>query len=432
MTPIQRVSSFLTALTIIQGVVLAQPSINEVSGVLSHHAVVTINGANFGAKTPAAPLWWDDGDSAPANNMSVLHWGEMTWVVSTLPGALKHYRDAWPKNVTRNGGYSNMQYRVIPHRGVAGPHPRSTQYLIGCHDEQGECLGGEVGQNVGLTVSDGSRHPVWFVSFYLKLDPLWPTGEENYKYFNWETNPPFLMYSVPFCYDNINGCTGGYLGRRRSPGCKDEWMSGPHQTEILDRDVCGDWIWDTDGDPGEYGYPVITFDTTVKNPALYWVREEHLLDTTRGRELYVTRIDNVDLLNTDLDVEGDCTFNQELTREPFGGATLGGFWRQRLCGNGQDDLNNNACRYFDDVYVDNTFSRVILGDAPHYTDCRIVEPQIPIEWSDNTITITVNQGAIPHGTNYLYIFSADNVPNSAGFPVQVSDLGAPRNLRIRR
>ena len=117
---IQRLWSFLTALTIVQGVALAQPRIDQVSGVLSHHGVVTINGANFGAKTPAAPLWWDDGDDAPANNMSVVHWGEMTWVVSTLTGALKHYNDAWPKDVTRNGGYSNMQYRAIPHRGRHG------------------------------------------------------------------------------------------------------------------------------------------------------------------------------------------------------------------------------------------------------------------------------------------------------------------------
>ena len=401
----------------------AQPRVERVPETLTHKESITIGGSAFGTKSPATPLWWDDGEGAPAQDMSLLRKGDMAWVVSTLDGSRKHYSDAWPKAVTRNDGYSNMQYRAVQHRKVPGPHPHSTQYLVGCHDEQGECLGGEVGQNVGLTVSDGERHHVWYVSYYLRLDPLWPKGDENYKYFNWETNPPFDMYTNPFCYDNVNGCRGGLGERRRSPGCKEKWIGGPHMIQLLDRNNCGDWIWRDDGDPSEFGYPVITFDKDVKNPALDWVREEHILDTTKGNELYITRFNNVDMVNTDRDKEGDCTFVTQRYPEPFGGATLGGFWKQGACGNGQDDLNNDACRFFDDVYVDNTYSRVIIGDAPKYADCKIVEPQIPVEWSESSITLVVNQGALPNGKNYLYIFDSGNLSNTAGFPVEIS--GSP-------
>lgn len=66
-------------------------------------------------------------------------------------------------------------------------------------------------------------------------------------------------------------------------------------------------------------------------------------------------------------------------------------------------MNNevNSFRYFAAFYIDNTHSRIMLGDSPDYTLCTIMEPQIPSTWNDNAITISVNLGSLPDsGTAY--------------------------------
>jgi len=60
---------------------------------------------------------------------------------------------------------------------------------------------------------------------------------------------------------------------------------------------------------------------------------------------------------------------------------------------------------FTDIYVDTTFARVILGDAPTYNDVRHTEAQIPEAWSEDGITIRVNQGSFLSGQQvYVYVF----------------------------
>ncbi len=135
---------------------LAQPTVTGTSGEWEHGRSVTIVGGGFGIKNPAAPLWWDNGEGQVLNNHSVVR---------------SRYNDAWPRSVTQDGGASNIQYRATGHRGVSTPHKFSDTFIAGCHDDQGECLGGEVGQNVGLTVSDGNRHEKWYVSYYLTVGP---------------------------------------------------------------------------------------------------------------------------------------------------------------------------------------------------------------------------------------------------------------------
>jgi hypothetical protein len=397
--------------------VSAEPQISSVSGTVAHRQNITISGNGFGTKSPAAPLWWDDGEGAPVNNMSVMRSGEMGWVVSgSLAGTSRHYSDVWPYAVTENNGYSNMMYRSAGHRNVAGPHSLSSKFMVGCHDDQGECLGGEVGQNVGVTVGDMSRHDEWYVSFYLRLDPLWPIGtSSNYKFFNWEMGSPRArMYSTPFCYDNVNGC-GGCNGYRKAPDCNEEYWGSPHVIQILDRENCPTMT-------SPYcGSPVITQDTRKRNPRRQWIKEEHVLDGVAER--YIIRVNNADLLDTAN--SNGCGFNRSRYPQNPSGATLGGFWKQGVCGNTQDDLNDNACRFFDDVYVDTTLARVILGNAAEYSSCTILEPQIPSTWSANSITVMVNQGAISSSQAYLYVFDVNNTHNNRGFPVTIGGSSSP-------
>ena len=105
---------------------------------------------------------------------------------------------------------------------------------------------------------------------------------------------------------------------------------------------------------------------------------------------------------------------------------IGGYWRYT-----SDDGHDDAWKYFDDIYIDNTLSRVMLGNSSNYSNCTIIEPQIPSAWVSNRITCTVNLGKLADSeTAYVFVFDADNNHNPVGYPVTIGGGGggdAPPN-----
>lgn len=91
----------------------------------------------------------------------------------------------------------------------------------------------------------------------------------------------------------------------------------------------------------------------------------------------------------------------------------------------QDDISNETkvrddwWIYYDDIYMDNTWARVMIGDAPTLATSRRREIQIPVSWSDTAITIRVNQGALPtiKGPFYLYVVDSQGRVNRRGYPL---------------
>ena len=62
--------------------------------------------------------------------------------------------------------------------------------------------------------------------------------------------------------------------------------------------------------------------------------------------------------------------------------------------------------WMDDIYVDNTFSRVMLGNSSTYSGCTHLEMQPVTAWNTNgtAVTITFNSGSFTQGqTAYLYL-----------------------------
>ena len=88
----------------------------------------------------------------------------------------------------------------------------------------------------------------------------------------------------------------------------------------------------------------------------------------------------------------------------------------------------------DDSYIDNTWARVEIGDAPVYSDCSHRELQVPTAWSGNSISVTVNQGSFSDGeTAYVFVVDGNGNVNTNGYPVSFGGgLAPPRNLRIVR
>jgi hypothetical protein len=71
----------------------------------------------------------------------------------------------------------------------------------------------------------------------------------------------------------------------------------------------------------------------------------------------------------------------------------------------------------DDVYVDTTWSRVMIGDAPVFSACTVREIQIPTAWNDQSISIIVNTKAYPTGKpKYLFVVDQTGAA-SPGLPL---------------
>jgi len=86
----------------------------------------------------------------------------------------------------------------------------------------------------------------------------------------------------------------------------------------------------------------------------------------------------------------------------------------------------SAFRFFDELYVDTTWSRVMLGNSKTLASCSILEPQIPSAWSTSEITVTINLGGLSGSKAYLYVFDSNNAPSNAnafgsskGYPVKI-------------
>lgn len=77
--------------------------------------------------------------------------------------------------------------------------------------------------------------------------------------------------------------------------------------------------------------------------------------------------------------------------------------------------SNNG--WFDDIYVDNTWQRVLVGDASTYGACRKFGLVVPSAWSATSITgaLQIHSGDFPAQTTaYAYVFDTTNTPNTTG------------------
>jgi hypothetical protein len=83
--------------------------------------------------------------------------------------------------------------------------------------------------------------------------------------------------------------------------------------------------------------------------------------------------------------------------------------------------NGAAMRlYISELYMDNSFARVELGNAPTWAACTHREIQIPSAWSATEITVTVNQGAFEAEDDvWLYVVDENRVNNSVGYPLVI-------------
>lgn len=97
--------------------------------------------------------------------------------------------------------------------------------------------------------------------------------------------------------------------------------------------------------------------------------------------------------------------------------TIGELWQFDAVGECQ--ANSGAYVYIDDVYIDTTWARVVVGDAPTWENCTHKEMQIPhTTWNATTIQVTVNRGTFgATDTAYLYVVDSAGAVNSSGYEI---------------
>lgn len=254
----------------------------------------------------------------------------------------------------------------------------------------------------------GSTAPQWFVQYWVKLASNWhwgagtstssDAGLSNVKFFR-------LFPTGSRGYSNVGFAMAG-------------WESGAvHrfvETASPDTYLAGDaWAW---------------FTLNVWHNVQVQYSENSGVDQNNGTlRLWIDGVprDSTTTLNTNVGSNGTA-----VNKRPY----IIGFF---------DAWPTSAATpmyaYYSDIYVDNTWARVEIGDASTYAASRHLEVQIPTAWANGSITTTINQGSFAVGsTAYLYVIDSSGQANTNGFPIVTGGSGggtaplAPTGLRIVR
>jgi len=99
-------------------------------------------------------------------------------------------------------------------------------------------------------------------------------------------------------------------------------------------------------------------------------------------------------------------------------------WRYMMLGQAVSNVTSGTGHlkiYYDDLYVDHTQARIEIGNNSNYASSTIKEVQLPINWTDNTIEVTLNQGVFSNSDNaYVYVVDSNGAVSSSYGPVTFS------------
>lgn len=395
----------LSAVTLIAAAALvappasAAPTVTGVSGDCSHGQTLTIEGTEFGIKSPAAPLKWDDAEGQTVDDHDALD----AQYSHSNPGSFAGCPDPW-----------KIQYRSAPYTAVTDPvdppHGYSAQYIVGGHHE--DDTGDHEGRDCQVTVATESDPAErWFATWYYAIDPGWPDcgGSANHKILCIQSgtaaysNAPYpneffyMDFSLHPCHQY------GYVGMKSQGNMASDWCELWYQNPT----ACNSSTPIGDGDQWRGNSP----------SNANWVRLEVRISNDQGSLQFL--IDNHSVWYGD--GRPNWVPDETSVNNGIRSLSVGGYYRHHLDGAGVQ--HNDAFRYFDDIYVDSSLARVVLANTANLADATIIEPQIPQTWDDGSITATANLGKLTSDADaYLFVFDPDGVPNDPGYPL--ADCGA--------
>jgi hypothetical protein len=333
-----------------EGGVAADPEIQGSIGTFAHGESYILNGANFGTKSPAAPYLWApfDADENPSSLGQKTAW--------TSTGSMN-----WSSGMGATGG------------GLwTTPNPFTKFFLANCfisdaaqiwnaYDEQ--CyLFIKTRKNFDYTAygsPQGECSAEWR-SFRMLHGG---SGDCSFSFYS-NQDGSALDYVTNCCLPN----TGTQLTGANAIGPTDEWFF----FQVMMQNNSTDTAWEgTVGDG--------TFTGGVNGASVGTVT------THKMRDVNTPAADDLTQIYPVYGYSGNCA-------DPPGG---------------NPQFTQNDTIQFDDVYLDNTWARVMLGNADTYAACTELDPQIPSAWADGSITFTVNTGQYSISDQaYLYVVTA--------------------------
>lgn len=353
----------------------AQPDINAISDTWAHGSTVTITGNDFGSKSIAEPIIWDDFESGDLQS----HW------IARLPSEAATSNESYKPNVNTTGW-----------RGVASAHPNSQYYATAGHDPAGyNPWSNRKGPNAMISfnvIPPITSETAFYLRYYYRHDPLWNGPFDNLKicdFSNWDAQESNM-------WPHHGGGHDYYVEYRGVP------LAGSIGLHTVHSNM---------GECSGYNYPC-DYGMHPPEPNQGWHVYEYIILHNSTNGFFRVYINNE--LMYEKGVNNDCNeFSYDINS-----IWLGGYFRATR---DPETGDVDGYRYFDDVYADRGFQRVILANSSTYNNATIIEPQIPSAWSENSITCTVNLGRLPaSGVAYLFVFDADNNHNPRGYPVDIN------------
>ena len=355
------------------------PAPVSVSGSVTHDGSITISGSGFSTKSPVAPYLWDATDDDSTSSMA-------TYYCGLRPVCSDGNQD--DAGVTGSQPRYSSSYPDVSGTPMTMPHDNITKYIATATSScSGSWSSDGSGNNV-FSLCDINSSTI-FAMYYYRLSPTFneeiSADGSNMKEVAMNSSDNYLADSPQNYLDHCNSDVPN--------------MVNPSNAALK----CDDAAHGSACSGGELSYT---------NPMQTWVHMELRWDTSGNSWAYS------DGSNTDTtdwcDVVGTGTIYTDTL-------SIGGFTRFPLAS------TNDNYRYWAGIYVDKTYSRVMLGNASTWAASTVREPQIPhTTWNDTTIQVTVNLGALSGETAYLYVFDSNNDSNTNGLLVSLSD-EAPAN-----
>lgn len=336
----------------------AAPSISGISGSFINEQSVTINGGGFGTKSTAAPIKFDNFENG--SNGTNLYQTDSSWV----------------------------------------------RYLGG--------------SDTGVIYSNTEAHS-GSLSVYNPVQPD-NNGDFSTNYYTFPATDE-VWYSYWWRTANLAGLTdynNTKLGRIGNYALDDNPYSGAGTTSLTT------YMWADDQPPNYVGSPYLA----------YWIdgSGENLVP---GNGLHIefnqwNRIDCHKKLSSPGGTANgtvECwSMSENNTSSPFylGSTTLvnrpsGQTWQQDCVLLGAMDGAENQHDYqiyIDDVYVDNTQSRVEICDTDTWINRNHCEIQSADSWNSTATAIRVNQGSFADGSSqYLYVVDSNGDANPNGYMI---------------
>ena len=242
-------------------------------------------------------------------------------------------------------------------------------------------------QNDRMYISQGGSNTIthYYVSFWIYLAADYPVAKTNDKFFRAGSTP--IQHA------------GGYPNIVWS----DSSASAVNSRLIIEFEADGgSFEADTGGEFSKATWHFIEVE---------WALPESVGSTDDYAKVFINGSQENDLPHT-----GGLWWEDEyMTRDPF--ISIGTWFNTANGGIGSG-------WFYDDVYIDYTRARVVLGNNSVYASCTYFEAQVPTAWSASSTTIDFNQGSFAsEDTAYLYLID-ENGTVSNSFEVTIGEAQA--------